>query len=348
MSMRYVGEIGRQSPDNKVRWASIVSGALLFLTPTSTMAAADLAGEVVSVEGTAFIRADARASAGAPKPAKGGDPIRQGDVLNTASDGKVKIMMKDRTIVDIGPSALFKIDEFKANQGANREVKINMMYGSVRASVSEKLKGKGKFQIRTPAAIMGVRGTEFIVKSEVPSNLKTVAAAIANPEKPAAPPAAAVAGASSGGAAKTEITVVQGRVDVEQKPAAKSPGSAAPKVETVALTAGTQLVAKTDAVAPAKAVQVDTAQMAAITSSVKVQDNTFAKAVVVDTGNGGGSGEATKAVLGNAIIVSAAPPINLSNMGFAGTFGVRDALGPAPINTSAGQLRTIKVFVEAP
>ncbi len=123
------------------------------------------AGDVVSVLGQVFIREDREVDTnamGKMRQARAGDPIYAGDVINTASNAGVKIMLRDRSILDLGPSSLFKVSEFKQGKNSERQVELDMTYGSVRAAVTEKLKGQSKFKLRTPSAVMGVRGTVAI------------------------------------------------------------------------------------------------------------------------------------------------------------------------------------------
>lgn len=342
--MRYVSELRGKSSLNLI-FVAILLMQGIGIRDVWADAPRTPAGEVVSVSGTVFLRPDGHEAGKSLNPAKPGDVVYSGDVINSASDGKIKILFKDKTIIDLGPSALFKVDSFKANQGANREVAVNMVYGSVRAAVAQKLEGKGKFKLRTPSAVMGVRGTEFIVKSDTPADLKQVSAVIAHPELP--PVSAAASGAD---AAKTEVTVVQGRVDVEPKLAADAPKA---DLKPVVLTEGTQLTTKATDVAPQATVKVDTAQMSEIRESAKVQDNTFSKAVVVDTSASGsvGGGEATKAAMASAAMsgVALSAPASVGMSGFAGTFGNNQTFQPMNVNfLQAGMLKTISVQVLAP
>ncbi|MGZ6370075.1 MAG: FecR family protein, partial [Bdellovibrionota bacterium] len=261
------------------------------------------AGEVVSVSGTVLIRPDGEGNK-ILKPAKPGDALHAGDVINTASSAKVKILLHDKTILDIGPSALFKMDKYKENAGADRQVDANMVYGSVRAAVAQKLGGNGHFRLKTPTAIMGVRGTEFVVSAQAPS-LQQLKGVISNPDKPmlSQRSLASVGGSGNGmssaiSAARTEITVLQGAVDVQQKPTSTDkPASKQP----VSLTAGKQMTMKEGEAAPAKPVTVEPQKLSQISAESRVADNTFSKAVVIDGGKDSGAGASTRAALGNSI-----------------------------------------------
>jgi hypothetical protein len=137
--------------------------------------AREIAGEIVSVSGIAFIRPDKSTGAqpASPPKAKPGDNVYVGDVINTSSEGAVKILMRDKSIVDLGASSLFKVDEYIHNNGNNRKAKMDLMFGRVRVAVTKKIEGDGKFQIKTKGATMGVRGTEFVVKEDIPATLSS-------------------------------------------------------------------------------------------------------------------------------------------------------------------------------
>jgi len=341
-----------------MRYVGLYSAILLGFTILMPSAfAGEVAGEVVSVDGSVFIRQDGRVSTKL-KPAKPGDSVSSGDVVNTPSNGRVKILMKDKSIVDLGPSALFKIDDFKANGGADRVADVSMMYGTMRAAVTQKIEGKGRFRVKTPAATMGVRGTEFVVKSEI-KNMDEVRHVILNPNKPL--PVQAAPAASLGGAngelhsnrpemAKTEITVLQGQVDVK-KEVPKIEGRAPSSIKeekVVSLTAGNQLVTKQGDVAPMKAVVLDTKQLASISKDIKVIDNTFAKAVVIDTSaTSAPSAEVMHTVMSTAVVAPPAMTVSMGDVGVAGTFGVTQSFTQRPVNTGP-VYRHLKVIVRMP
>jgi hypothetical protein len=219
------------------------------------------AGEVVSVHGTVLVRQDGDNGKKAPIALQPGNNLYPGDVVNTSSDGAVKILLKDKTIVDLGGSALFKVAQFKPKGGSDREVELDMMFGKMRVAVPKKLTGTGKFQIKTRAATMGVRGTEFVVDSVQGSS---------NEGKVTAP--------------KTDVTVLQGKVDVAKSGAPSDSG-------TAHLTAGSQISTQVG-LATSALVKLNPAQVANVATGSRVKDNTFSRAVTIESnlGSGGSSG----------------------------------------------------------
>lgn len=212
--------------------------------------AADQAGKIVSVTGKVLMRSGESAQSDV-RPVKPGDLILSGSVINTSSNSSCKILLSDKTILDLGPSSLFKIDDYKANGGADREAKMSLDYGKVRSSVTQPIAGKGSFNIRTKTATMGVRGTEFIINSELSSQQQEVAT-------------------------KTEVVVTKGTVEV-------GGGAASPSQAPVALNAGMQL--KTDLGAIPTVQKMDAQALMTAKSEAKLPDPTFVQTVKLDSSN---------------------------------------------------------------
>ena len=213
------------------------------------------AGKIVSVNGKVLMRSGDTGKSDV-KAVKPGDPVSTGSVLNTSSNSSCKIMLTDKTILDLGPSSLFKIDDYKANNGSDREAKLSLDYGKVRSSVTQAITGKGSFNIRTKTATMGVRGTEFIISSQLADQT--------------------TAGTGSAVATKTEVVVTKGVVQV-------GGGADMPKQAPVALTAGMQL--KTDIGAAPTVQKMDAAALVTAKTDAKLPDPTFVQTVRLDSSN---------------------------------------------------------------
>ena len=238
--------------------------------------AKEIAGEIVSVSGVAFIRPEKSTDPlpKSPPRVRAGDNVYVGDVINTSSEGNVKILMRDKSIVDLGSSSLFKVDEYVHNHGNDRKAKLDLMFGKVRVAVTKKIEGEGKFLVKTKGATMGVRGTEFSITESIPASLSRHDDSPEAKQEKEAPKKA-----------ETVVTVFQGKVDVASAPKPKIEGQAvsAPAPAVVSLTAGTQLT--TGASIPAAAVQpvkLTEVQMTALKVETKIADNTFAKAITIE------------------------------------------------------------------
>ena len=254
-----------------------ISG-FIFLTSQYTYAK-EIAGEIVSVSGVAFIRPEKSTEPlpKSPPRVRAGDNVYVGDVINTSSEAGVKILMRDKSIVDLGSSSLIKVDEDMQRHGNDRKAKLDLMFGKVRVAVTKKIEGDGKFVVKTKGATMGVRGTEFSVTESIPASLSR---GDKSPE--------AIQEKASPKKAETVVTVFQGKVDVASAPKPKIEGqvNSAPAPAVVSLTAGTQLT--TGASVPASAAQpvkLTEVQMSALKVETKIVDNTFAKAITIEPMN---------------------------------------------------------------
>jgi hypothetical protein len=101
-------------------------------------------------------------SGGAAVVAKVGTKVNQGDQIITGLDSRAKIVMSDRNIINISPNTKVVIEEY-INDAKSKNVKLGLLEGKIRTNVEQKYDNdKNKFEIRTPTAVAGVRGTQFI------------------------------------------------------------------------------------------------------------------------------------------------------------------------------------------
>jgi hypothetical protein len=253
----------------------------LVLSGQSTARAAEpapasiVAGHIVNVAGQVRIRKDGSKDTKDVRLARGGDLVMVGDIINTPSDGRIKLLLKDRSIMDLGPSSLFKVNAFKAGAGPagnDRQVETTMAYGSLRAAVTQKLEGKGHFKVRSPSATMGVRGTEFI--TETTADLKTMAGFMSGNGR-------ATANRETAAGTSTRVTVVQGAVGMESAGARAS--GTAPGREMI-LQAGQAMTFDASTAAgraPGQPETVNPQSMANMRAAAVTPENTFAKSVEV-------------------------------------------------------------------
>ena len=120
-------------------------------------------GFVKVAEGDASI-IDAQVSA----PAQAGMPLHLGSKIKTGSNGQLGATFKDNTVLSFGPDTEVVIDEylFAPVDGALK-LSVNMLKGTLHyiSGVIAKLKPEA-VSVKTPAGIIGVRGTRFLAKAE--------------------------------------------------------------------------------------------------------------------------------------------------------------------------------------
>ena len=103
-------------------------------------------------------------------PAQVGTGLRASDVIVTGADGSAGVTFTDNSLVSIGPGSVFAVDKYAFDttthagefEGSLRQGKLAAVSGKMVKQSPESMK------IRTPSAIMGVRGTEFLVQVDAP------------------------------------------------------------------------------------------------------------------------------------------------------------------------------------
>jgi hypothetical protein len=101
-------------------------------------------------------------------PARIGLPLEAADVVRTGADGSVGITMTDNTLLSAGPNSVLALErfEFDPTTSAGR-FDARLQRGTL-AVVSGRIAKQSPqaMTVRTPAAVLGVRGTEFVVSAD--------------------------------------------------------------------------------------------------------------------------------------------------------------------------------------
>lgn len=132
------------------------------------------------------------------RDARLGDRVEQGNIVRTAPGAKARVVFDNGDQYNVGAGTAYRVSWDKdSNDG---KAQINLMHGKLRGMIT---KGgpRSKLLIRTKAATMGVRGTDFFI-------------------------------ADGGAEGETEISIIRGAVEVrptQPKGGAKS-GAKAPEV----------------------------------------------------------------------------------------------------------------------
>jgi hypothetical protein len=141
-----------------------LAALLLMGIVFTTMQAFAADGVFMVVKGTVTIESQGKASS-----AIVGAKVAQGDKIISAADSRAKIVMSDKNILNISPDTTLVIEKYSNNPN-DKNVELKVEQGKVRATVEQKYDGeKSRFNIKTPSAVAGVRGTDFIT-SYSPSN----------------------------------------------------------------------------------------------------------------------------------------------------------------------------------
>ncbi len=100
-------------------------------------------------------------------PARVGMRLEPADVLKTGADGSVGITMADDSLLSAGPHSILSLDRFDFDPTSNQgRFDAQLQKGSL-AVISGRMAKQSPeaMTVRTPSAILGVRGTEFVLSA---------------------------------------------------------------------------------------------------------------------------------------------------------------------------------------
>ena len=118
-------------------------------------------GHIKVAKGAATVQRGTEKIAAAP-----GMKVYSADILTTGPDGAVGVTFLDNSLISTGPNSVFAIDNYTFDSTTH----VGKFDGSLKKGTLAAISGKmvkqvpESMRIHTPASIMGVRGTEFLVK----------------------------------------------------------------------------------------------------------------------------------------------------------------------------------------
>ena len=98
-------------------------------------------------------------------PAEVGMPLEAADVLRTGPDSAVGITMRDNSLLSAGPNSILTLQRFEFDPTTSQGRFDSQLQRGTLAVVSGRIAKQSPqaMTVRTPAAQLGVRGTEFVV-----------------------------------------------------------------------------------------------------------------------------------------------------------------------------------------
>ena len=147
---------------NSIAALALFSG-VFFMSAVEPAAAqhATVAGRIKVAAGSVFV-----IRAGAELPAAVGEALFESDSVRTGADGRLGLTLKDETRVSLGPSSEVRIDTFRFVPGdSSLAVALTFVRGVV-GYVSGRIAklAPDAIRLKTPSAIIGVRGTTLAVR----------------------------------------------------------------------------------------------------------------------------------------------------------------------------------------
>ncbi len=140
------------------------NAALLMLLCgwTAAAGAADI-GQVKVVKGQVTIERQ-----GTTMPATVGARLQVADTVRTGADGSVGITMDDDSLLSAGPNSTLSLDRYAFDSTTNQGRLDTSLNKGTLSVISGRIakQSPDAMTVRTPNAILGVRGTEFVVSAE--------------------------------------------------------------------------------------------------------------------------------------------------------------------------------------
>lgn len=132
----------------------------LIVMAFSARADEDIIGYVKTMSPRAFLIRNAKT-----EPANIGSAVYAGTTIKTDENGSLGLTLKDDTVLSFGPDTEFEVTGYLYQpQDDNLKLDMKLLKGTLHyiSGVIAKLKPNA-VRLKTPAGIIGVRGTHFVV-----------------------------------------------------------------------------------------------------------------------------------------------------------------------------------------
>jgi len=143
-----------------------VSSALgaMFAAAALLVAAPAMANDIAQIKtaaGTVMVERGSQRLLGVA-----GMKLQQSDVIRTGIDGAAGITFIDNTMMSAGPNSVLALDRFSFNSTTHEGKLDATMRSGTLSVISGKIakQSPDAMTVRTPAAILGARGTEFFIR----------------------------------------------------------------------------------------------------------------------------------------------------------------------------------------
>jgi len=97
------------------------------------------------------------------QPAKVKDDLSWNDLLKTEQKGRLRAGLTDGSILSLGSNSELRVVQ---HDSASQQTSLEVDFGKVRSKVVKITQPNGKFEMKTPNAVIGVIGTDFYVSYE--------------------------------------------------------------------------------------------------------------------------------------------------------------------------------------
>ncbi len=138
----------------------LVATVVVLTVLSGNMKALSSIGDVVALEGIAKVQHNGDSKW---NELKLNDQVFLMDNFKTEKNSGLKIILDDDTVLTLASETELKIDEHMYTPEKESTSVISLFTGSVRSAVGKLFGAKSKYEVKTPTAVSGVKGTDFIV-----------------------------------------------------------------------------------------------------------------------------------------------------------------------------------------
>lgn len=133
---------------------SLIMTILFTIFMTMPVHAKEAVGKTTRIQSEALING---------APAIQGTPVHPGDVIMTGETGRLEVTFNDSTTLTVGGNSEFIIDAYSYGEDTkDGEALFSLSRGAFRAVTSAVVNiAPENFQVTTPLATIGIRGTDF-------------------------------------------------------------------------------------------------------------------------------------------------------------------------------------------
>jgi hypothetical protein len=134
--------------------------SLLSILLSALMAATPLFAAPVDQQPAGEVKALIPAASRNAQSVKVKDSLAWNDLLQTDAQGRLRAGLTDGSILSLGSNSELKVVQHDAT---SQQTSMELNYGKLRNQVVKITKPSGKYEVKTPNAVIGVVGTDFYV-----------------------------------------------------------------------------------------------------------------------------------------------------------------------------------------
>lgn len=143
----------------KRKWFITLLALLISLSGGRLAQAGDIpVAHISALEGKVLLQ---EAGRGKWQKAEESQPLFEKDKLSTKSSSSVEIVLNDKSILRLEENSVLQFKKLEEKKSV-----LGLQFGRVLTYIEKIVYPASHFEVQTPAAVVGVRGTEFVVEAD--------------------------------------------------------------------------------------------------------------------------------------------------------------------------------------